>query len=109
METFNKVFAELTIDTISSEELKEYLEGKLSHARNAVSLKTWNNRRGFLSIFYKYCLLKKHVAMDPVIYVPQFKIQKARGTAAAAVPCRRSQEERKMQTVASARIIPAKT
>ena len=82
METFKLVFKERTIDTISSEELKEYLEGKLPNARNAVSLKTWNNRRGFLSTFYKFCLLKKHVATDPVIYVPQFKIQKARGTAA---------------------------
>lgn len=82
MNTFKDVFAERTIDTISSDELKEYLEGKLPNARNAASLKTWNNRRGFLSTFYKYCLLKKHVAMDPVIYVPQFKIQKARGTAA---------------------------
>jgi site-specific recombinase XerD len=81
METFKKVFAKRTIDTISSEELKEYLEGKLPHARNAVSLKTWNNRRGYLSTFYKFCLLKKHVATDPVIYVPQFKIQKARATA----------------------------
>jgi site-specific recombinase XerD len=82
MNTFKMVFGERGMDTISSDELKEYLEGKLPNARNAVSLKTWNNRRGYLSTFYKFCLLKKHVAADPVIYVPKFKIQKARGTAA---------------------------
>ena len=81
MNTFKAVFAERTIDTVNSEELKEYLEGKLPNARHAASLKTWNNRRGFLSTFFKYSLLKKHVAADPVVYVPQFKIQKARGTA----------------------------
>ena len=81
MNTFKAVFTERTIDTISSDELKEYLEGKPLHSRHAASLKTWNNRRGFLSTFFKYCLHMKHVATDPVVYVPQFKIQKARGTA----------------------------
>ncbi|MEM1223289.1 MAG: hypothetical protein AAGH40_11040 [Verrucomicrobiota bacterium] len=81
MNTFKAVFAGRTIETISSDELKAYLEGKLPESRHAASLKTWNNRRGFLSTFFKYCLHNKHVAADPVVYVPQFKIQQARGTA----------------------------
>ena len=81
MNTFKKVFAERTIDTINSDDVKDYLEGKLPEARNAVSLKTWNNRRGFLSTFFKHCLHCKQVSENPVVYVSQFKIQHSRGTA----------------------------
>lgn len=81
MRTFEKVFKNRTIDTINTDDLKTYLEGKLPESRKAASLKTWNNRRGVLSTFFKFCQQHKYTADNPVIYVQQFKVKKARGTA----------------------------
>ncbi|QYY37276.1 hypothetical protein [Ruficoccus sp. ZRK36] len=79
--TFKIVFEGQIIREIQPEELKEYLEGKQKGTRRAHSLKTWNNRRGYLSTFFKFCLSRKYVAEDPVISVPKFKIKNRRGTA----------------------------
>ena len=45
------------------------------------SLKTSNNRQGYLSTFFKFCLSKKYVAEDVILEIPKFKVKKARGTA----------------------------
>jgi integrase len=79
--TFRTAFEGQVIGEIQPEELKRYLEGKQEGARRARSLKTWNNRRGYLSTFFKFCLSRKFVAEDPVISVPIFKIKNRRGTA----------------------------
>ena len=68
--TFRTVFEGQVIGEIQPEELKRYLEGKQEGARHARSLKTWNNRRGYLGTFFKFCLTHKFVADDPVISVP---------------------------------------
>ncbi|MBC2594713.1 hypothetical protein H5P28_10615 [Ruficoccus amylovorans] len=79
--TFKTAFEGQVISEIQPEELKEYLEGKQKGARHAHSLKTWNNRRGYLSTFFKFCLSQKTVSENPIISVPKFKIKNRRGTA----------------------------
>ncbi len=74
-------FAGRIIGEIRGEELREYLNMPLGRSAEVPSLKTWNNRRGYLSTFFKFCLYKKYVAENPVLEVPQFKVKKTRGTA----------------------------
>lgn len=74
-------FTNRVVGEIQPEELKAYLDKPIGRSKAVPSLKTWNNRRGYLSTFFKFCLTKKYVATDPVLQVPQFKIKKARGTA----------------------------
>lgn len=54
---------------------------QLGRSKAVPSLKTFNNRRGYLSTFFKYCLSKKYVAEDVILEVPKFKVKKARGAA----------------------------
>lgn len=81
LEKFRQLFGERIIGEVRAEELKAYLDSPLGRSVAVPSLKTWNNRRGYLSTFFKFCLSKKYLAEDPVKDVPQFKIKKARGTA----------------------------
>ncbi|MGJ8638406.1 MAG: tyrosine-type recombinase/integrase [Opitutaceae bacterium] len=81
MKTLKLVFSKRVIGEISSEEIDAYLKGLPPGAREAVSLKTWNNRRGYLSTFFKFCLAKKYVVENPVLEIIQFKIKKSRSTA----------------------------
>ena len=81
-------FPERIVGELSPEEIKEYLDvrpryqNKTRQPPKVLSLKTWNNRRGYLSTFFKFCLSKKLVAENPILEIPQYKIKKARGTAA---------------------------
>lgn len=79
--TLKKVFGSRQLDELQSQELKAYLEGELKDSRRAASLKTWNNRRGYLSTFFKFCRSEKYVAEDPVLDVPKFKVRNQRGSA----------------------------
>jgi integrase len=81
MDKLQRFFATRMIGEIQAEELKDYLDTPLSRSKEAPSLKTWNNRRGYLSTFFKFCLQKKYVAENPILEIPQYKIKKARGTA----------------------------
>jgi site-specific recombinase XerD len=81
MDKFKSCFADRMVEEIRSDEIKGYLESPHGRSKAMPSAKTWNNRRGYLSTFFKFCLSKKYVAEDPVIRVPQFKIRKSRGTA----------------------------
>lgn len=61
----------------------EILPGDLINylKENPISLKTWNNRRGYLSTFFKFCLAQKYAGHDPVLEVPQYKIKHRRSSA----------------------------
>ena len=78
---FSQFFEGRVIGEISSTEIREYLDSPVGRSKANCSLKTWNNRRGYLSTFFKFCLAKKFVAENPILDVPQYKIKKARGTA----------------------------
>ncbi|MBC2596280.1 hypothetical protein H5P28_18590 [Ruficoccus amylovorans] len=82
MNKFSRYFEGRQVSSIDSAELKTYLEttteGKSS---SGPSLKTWNNRRGYLNTFFEYCLNQGFAADNPIAKVQQYKIQKSRGTA----------------------------
>lgn len=81
MKKLKGYFAGRVVGEIQANELREYLDKPLGRSSKTPSLKTWNNRRGYLSTFFKYCLHKKYVGEDPILELPQYKIKKARGTA----------------------------
>jgi integrase len=74
-------FPDRVVGEIQSEEIKDFLNAAMGRSKTDATLKTWNNRRGYVSTFFKFCLTKKYVAENPVLSVPQYKIKQARGTA----------------------------
>lgn len=78
---FKGYFNTRIVGEVSPDEIREYLDKPLGRSKAVPTLKTWNNRRGYLSTFFKYCLSKKYVAENPILEVPKFKVKKARGTA----------------------------
>ena len=81
MKKLQGYFVERIVGEIRPDEIREYLDLPLGRSKAVPTLKTWNNRRGYLSTFFKYCLFKKYVAENPILEVPKFKVKKARGTA----------------------------
>ena len=81
MDKLKGYFTTRIVGEISPDEIREYLDKPLGRSKAVPTLKTWNNRRGYLSTFFKYCLSKKYVAENPILEVPKFRVKKARGTA----------------------------
>ncbi len=63
----NVVFAGKTVSELTSAALAEFFK------RGNASRKTYNNRRGLISTFLKYCLLKDWVADNVITRVPHFR------------------------------------
>jgi hypothetical protein len=76
-----RMFPDKLLADLGPEDLRAFLSDRGDGASSAPSLKTWNNRRGYLSTFYKYCLAEKLASVNPVLDVPQYRIKKSRGTA----------------------------
>lgn len=72
---FCKQLREVKMHEITAGQIRAFCE------RNKASLKTFNNRRGILSTFFKHALQKEWIGSDPVQKVPQFRIAHRRGTA----------------------------
>ena len=81
MTHFRKYFADRIVGEIQVDELKRYLDTARAGNQAAQSLKTWNNRRGYLSTFFKFCLSQKYTAANPILLVPQYKLKRARSSA----------------------------
>ena len=81
MKKLKRKFAGRIVNEIQPEELNTYLEALHGRSKAMLSLKTWNNRRGHLSTFFKYCMSKKYVEENPILEVPQYKIRQRRGSA----------------------------
>ncbi len=81
MKKLKGYFTERIVGEIQADEIKTYLDSPLGRSKAVPSLKTWNNRRGYLSTFFKFCLSKKYVASDIILEVPKFRVKQARGTA----------------------------
>jgi integrase len=71
------------LDEITGEQLEKYINApRTGNNRSAgFSMKTWNNRRGLLSTFFKYSYEKKWVGRNPVEDVRIFKVKHRRSTA----------------------------
>ncbi len=72
---FEKWFENSMVDEIDTERLEDYL------SVGASSLKTWNNRRGYLNSFFRYCERRGYVTRNPVVSLPQYRLRFRRGTA----------------------------
>jgi integrase len=68
------------LSEISVSEVKEYLDRAIPSGAKP-SLKTWNNRRGYLSAYFRWCIARKYLGVNPLEDLPQYRIQKARSTA----------------------------
>jgi site-specific recombinase XerD len=75
LEAFKMRFPALSLAQFSAATLINYLE------RGAASLKTYNNRRGVLSTFFKFAFQKDWIAANPVEKTPYHRISHRRGSA----------------------------
>ncbi len=81
MKKLKGIFWGRIVNEIQPAELNTYLDTRHHRSKEVLSLKTWNNRRGYLSTFFKYCVSKKYVGENPILEVPQYKIKQRRGSA----------------------------
>jgi integrase len=75
LEAFKSRFPALSLAQFSAASLINYLE------RGAPSLKTYNNRRGVLSTFFKFAFQKDWIAANPIEKTPYHRISYRRGSA----------------------------
>ncbi|WP_269526415.1 tyrosine-type recombinase/integrase [Coraliomargarita parva] len=82
MDKLKEYFGAHIVGEVQPAQIVEYLNAPLGRSKEVPTIKTWNNRRGYLSTFFKFCLGKKYVAENPVLEIEKFKEKKSRGTAA---------------------------
>src|ERR1035437_3837382 len=75
LETFKTRFPASMLAQFSAASLLPYLE------RGNPALKTYNNRRGLLSTFFKFAFRKDWIAANPVEKTPHHRIRHRRGSA----------------------------
>lgn len=75
METFKRRFPSASVSQFTPEVLTEYLE------RGKPALKTYNNRRGLVSTFFKFARRKEWIRSNPIKKTPRFRIAYRRGSA----------------------------
>jgi integrase len=80
LDKFSTYFESQLVGEVRSKDIVIYLE-QANSSEKAQSVKTWNNRRGYLSTFFKFCFSNNYVSENPILLVTQFKIKKSRGTA----------------------------
>lgn len=80
LDKFSTYFEGQLVGEVRSKDIVIYLE-QANSSEKAQSVKTWNNRRGYLSTFFKFCFANNYVSENPILLVTQFKIKKSRGTA----------------------------
>ncbi len=68
-------FGERQVSEIQSIELENFV------SKGKVSLKTRNNRRGYLQTFFIHCREKGYVAINPVEKIKRYKVKHLRGSA----------------------------
>jgi len=73
--TFQKHFPKAKVSEFTPARLQPYLE------RGKGGLKTYNNRRGLVSTFFKYAFKKDWVVTNPVEKTPHHRINHRRGSA----------------------------
>ena len=72
---FDEAFSGVLLGEITSAAINELLEGK------DISLKTWNNRRGYLNTFFRFCQDRNWRTENPIDKVAHHRIRGRRGTA----------------------------
>ncbi len=75
LERFNKRFPEKTAAEITTQAVVAYLE------TGRPGIKTYNNLRGILGTFFKFCFHRSWVVENPILKVPQYRIRRRGGMA----------------------------
>jgi hypothetical protein len=75
LKRLNAHFPRVSVAEISVARLVEYLE------TGRPGMKTYNNRRGIVSTFFKFCFHRGWIAENPVPKVPHHRIRRRRGAA----------------------------
>ena len=75
LNAFKTRFPKALVSDFAAAQLLPYLE------RGKPSLKTYNNRRGLLSTFFKFAFQKDWIALNPVEKTPHHRINHRRGSA----------------------------
>ena len=72
---FDAAFQGALLGEITTDSINRFLDGQVT------SLKTWNNRRGYLNTFFRFCLEMDWRVHNPIDKVPLHRIKGQRGTA----------------------------
>jgi integrase len=72
---FLKHFGEVSLDEITPPRVVSYLESTCR------GLKTWNNRRGVVSNFFRFAFYRGWIAENPLARIPQHRVRRKRGMA----------------------------
>ena len=75
LDHFEKTFPEASVSAFAPSRLVAYLE------RGGAALKTYNNRRGILSTFFKFAVQRDWLAINPIEKAPYHRISHRRGSA----------------------------
>lgn len=67
------------ISSITQAQIEKYIGMKSKDQMPA--LKTWNNRRGIFSTFFKWALQQQYVAENPIVRIKSHKLKRARSMA----------------------------
>jgi len=77
MAALKKTFPGITVADLTAAKLTPFLQ------RGKPCLKTYNNRRGLVSTFLKFCEQQEWMATNPIKKVPYYRISRRRGSAKA--------------------------
>lgn len=72
---FVKHFGDVSLDEITPPRVVSYLESTCR------GLKTWNNRRGVVSNFFRFAFYRGWIAENPLARIPQHRVRRKRGMA----------------------------
>ena len=101
LERFSKQFPQASLGDFTPVALTQYLE----RGRPAPSLKTFNNRRGIFSTFFKYALLQDWVVTNPILKIPHHRIAHRRGSAVTITAAQAEELMRYVETVAGGALV----
>ncbi len=89
-----------TVAEISPRALLEFLEGRKN------SLKTFNNQRGTLGTFFKFCFHRDWVCENPILKVPNYRVRQRKGVARTLSAAKAGELMEFMETYQGGRWVP---
>ncbi|MFH1498986.1 MAG: site-specific integrase [Verrucomicrobiota bacterium] len=100
LKRFLKYFGDITVAELTADQLMRFLQlGK-------TSLKTFNNRRGNLSAFLKFCFQRGWVTESPMVKVPHYRIRRKRGSAATLTATAAAELMAAVESLEGGRFVP---
>jgi site-specific recombinase XerD len=100
LERFANQFPKASLGDFTPATLTTYLE------RGRHTLKTFNNRRGVFSTFFKYALQQEWITSDPILKIPYHRIAHRRGSAVTITAIQAEELMHYVETVAGGALVP---